>query len=289
MNDNIAGKLRRIGYGLPVWLQMGARIPFLFLFVFEALLNRYSRRKITYNDPCASVSVIVPARNEEKNIVSCIRSVSGSPYIHEIIVVDAGSTDQTMMKSRQAGADVLVHDRDIENGGGRGGQIKAGINAARGDVVVIIHADTTVSAVDIDRIIAVLRGNPSAIGGAVGCRFDSPLRRYRYLELANDFRAAFFKISFGDQVQFFRRRPVTGNDLFPAIPLMEDVEFSIRLHRLGRRTYLYGGVPASTRRWEHVGFRNSALVIRLVLKYLICRVWKIPDTTDYYRKYYGFN
>jgi hypothetical protein len=89
-------------------------------------------------------------------------------------------------------------------------------------------------------------------------------------------------------VQFFRRLPVVSQNLFPDIPIMEDVEFSIRLHRLGRRTYLFGNALASTRRWETVGGKNAAWVIQNVAVFLFRRLIQQPDTARIYRQYYGF-
>jgi len=108
------------------------------------------------------------------------------------------------------------------------------------------------------------------------------------IELANDIRVAFLKISFGDQVQFFRRVPIVSNQLFPDIPIMEDVEFSIRLRRLGHVTYLFGKTIASTRRWERMGYRNAGWVIQNVVIYLIRRLIQTPDTATIYRRYYSF-
>ncbi len=201
--------------------------------------------------------------------------------------MDAASHDQTQSLARKAGASVLIHDRSIESGGGRGGQIKAGINEASGDVVAVVHADTILPENEIDRVIAVLNRCPDIVGGAIGCRLDSSLLRFRFIELANSFRAAFLKISFGDQVQFFRRSPVVSHNLFPDMPIMEDVEFSIRLHQLGRRTYLFGNALASTRRWEQTGYRNAGWVIKNVAIYLVRRLRKKPDTSRIYRRYYG--
>ncbi len=236
---------------------------------------------------CRTLSIVIPARNEEACIERCIRSVVGNPHVCEILVVDAASDDRTQSLAQEAGARVLIHDRPIENGGGRGGQIKAGIEAAIGDAVAVVHADTVLPGTEIDRLMEVLNRCPKIIGGAVGCRLDSSSRRYRFIERANDFRAAFFKISFGDQVQFFRRVPVVAHNLFPDIPIMEDVEFSIRLRRLGRRTYLFGNALASARRWEQVGGKNAAWVIKNVAIFLFRRLTQRPDTARIYRQYYN--
>jgi glycosyltransferase involved in cell wall biosynthesis len=286
MNDDFIHHIKTIGRGLPVWAQMAVRIPFIFLFAYETYLSWHARRIKNQSSKCHSVSIIIPTLNEENNILSCIQTVSGNRHVCEIIVVDGGSKDKTRKLAQQAGARVIVHEKPIDKGGGRGGQIKAGIHDARGDAVAILHADARLPNIEIDRMMEVLNHHPSVVGGSVGCRFDSPGLRLRFIELANDIRAAFLKISFGDQVQFFRRQPVVESDLFPGIPLMEDVEFSIRLHRLGRRVYLFGTALASSRRWEHVGFRNAKWVFVRVFEYLMRRLWSEPDTVKLYKKYY---
>jgi GT2 family glycosyltransferase len=126
-------------------------------------------------------------------------------------------------------------------------------------------------------------------GGAIGSVFDGTGWRYRLLEFANDFRMVCLGISFGDQIQFFRRKPVIQTKLFPNIPLMEDVEFSIRLHRLGRQVYLFGDATVSTRKWQAKGFGHASMVIRLFASYLWKRMWGKPDTFKMYRAYYGKN
>ncbi len=287
MKDSLAEKLKTVAHGLPVGAQMAARLPFLFLFAYEDVQTWREKRKKFPSSPCHSVSIIIPTLNEENHIVRCLQAFSDNARVVETLVIDAGSEDRTCILARESGARVIIHDQPIEDGGGRGGQIKSGIDAAKGDVVMILHADAMLPAEEIDRVLAALNKHPGVIGGAVGCRFDSSRLWFRFIELANDFRAAFFKISFGDQVQFFRRQPVVDRDMFPGIALMEDVEFSIRLHRLGRQIYLIGNVLVSTRRWDKTGFRNAPWVLRQVTTYLIRRLWSDPDTVKLYRKYYN--
>ncbi|MEW6078339.1 MAG: glycosyltransferase [Thermodesulfobacteriota bacterium] len=276
MKDAFARRLNNCVRDLFIWAQTATGFAFRLL----------APPKDRWTTPCRSVSVVIPALNEEKTIVDCIRSVAGNRYVIEVVVVDGGSSDQTCLLARQNGARVLVHERPVENGGGRGGQIKRGIEAAGGDAVAILHADCVLPGENVDRIVALLNHHPDVIGGSVGGQFDSPKLRFRILALANDLRAAFLKISFGDQVQFFRRRPVVARDLFPGIPLMEDVEFSIRLHRLGQRVHLLGSARVSTRRWRKIGFRNAPWVIITVAKYLIRRLVAEPDTAALYKHYY---
>jgi glycosyltransferase involved in cell wall biosynthesis len=288
MKNDFISRLTSIGDGLPAWIKMASRVPFLFLFALEAFLSACKPQNKNTVPMSQSVSVIIPTKNEENNISACIQSVSANRYVCEIITVDAGSSDRTQIVAQQAGAQVLIHNKPIEKGGGRGGQIRAGIHVASGDIIAILHADTILPDFEIDRIISVLNDHPSVIGGSVGCRFNAPGLQYRFLELANVFRAGFLKISFGDQVQFFRREPVVQNNIFPDIPLMEDVELSIRLHRLGKQVYLYGGAMVSVRRWQKTGSQNAVLIIRLLVMYLIQRLRSAPKAaTEMYKAYYG--
>lgn len=286
MKKHLPHPLKTIGQGLSLWLRLPARLPFLLLFAVDFRAGGHHPHANPPTVKCRSVSVIIPTLNEEPRIARCVRSVLDNRYVDEIIVVDGGSTDRTRELARQAGAKVIVHEKPVDAGGGRGGQIHAGIQAAGGDMVAILHADTVAGKGIFDRMVQLLNRNPDIIGGAAGCRFDSPKFRFRLLELANDFRAGFLKISFGDQIQFFRRQPVMARNLFPAIPLMEDVELTIRLHRLGKQAYLFGGGKVSTRRWERRGYRNALWVFWHVFAYLIQRLRGDADTAALYKKYY---
>jgi glycosyltransferase involved in cell wall biosynthesis len=237
--------------------------------------------------PPRSISVVIPVRNEAARISTCIQALKKDAAVEEIIVVDGGSTDHTVDLAKQAGARVIEQTSSSTTGNGRGGQIYAGIQDTRGDVIAIVHADTLVTAPTFQRILNVLSKQPILAGGAVGSVFNENSGLLRLLEFANDFRAVFFGISFGDQVQFFRRKPVVKQNLFPSIPLMEDVEFSLRMHRIGRQVFLFGSALVSERRWRSDGFRHSVLVIRLVATYLWQRMWKKPDTLSLYYRYYG--
>ncbi len=268
------------------WTQLTMWLPVCGLLCNDGRLFFKRQKLMTQHEQCQSVSVVVPTLNEEKNIIQCLSEICKNRHICEAIVVDGGSTDHTRKLAQNAGARVILHEKGLDCGGGRGGQIKAGIDMARGDVVAVVHADTLLSSDVLQEMVAMLNRNPTVIGGAAGCRFQSSAGKLRLIEFLNDARAAFSGISFGDQVQFFRRRPVADHDLFPDMPLMEDVEFSVRLHRLGRQVYLFKHAADSARRWQRMGSANALLIIRLLAVYLIQRLWTTPDSTGFYRKYY---
>ncbi|MGD9733484.1 MAG: glycosyltransferase [Desulfamplus sp.] len=244
---------------------------------------------------CHTISVVIPTLNEEKKIYSSVRKILSSPHVNEVIVVDGGSEDRTAELAQRAGAAVLVHDKPYYAGGGRGGQIKAGIIHASGDVAAIVHADTSVPSKLFRRMITALNSRYSLIGGAVGCRFKNGGGfKLRIIEFLNDARAIFFNISFGDQVQFFRREPVVLYDIFPDMPLMEDVEFSIRMNSFGGQVFLFGRACVSSRRWQRLGVKNSIMIISLFMQYIVKRFFIAKknqsslklNTADFYKKYY---
>jgi cellulose synthase/poly-beta-1,6-N-acetylglucosamine synthase-like glycosyltransferase len=101
------------------------------------------------------VSVIVPARNEEKNIKNCIKSILNSNYPKEkfeIIVINDRSTDNTLREITElANQNPTVKICDIKseaekrNLQGKPGAIKVGIDAAFGEIIMMTDADCTVS------------------------------------------------------------------------------------------------------------------------------------------------
>ncbi|WP_027359237.1 glycosyltransferase [Desulforegula conservatrix] len=266
-----------------VWFPLYISLPFAFYRMVQHHKN-YSR--FVWQKEIKTLSVIIPVLNEESGIGQCIRSIRQDSSVTEIIVIDGGSNDNTANIAKNEEAEVIIHKLPFTDGGGRGGQIKAGLFQASGDAVAIIHADSIISAPIFNHIIDTLNNNPDVIGGAVGCRFDSDELKFRAIEFANNARMAYLGIAFGDQIQFFRRRPVIENNAFPDIPLMEDVELSMRLKNLGTQVFLFGDVMVSTRRWQKKGFKNALWVIRQVTKYIITRIWAEPDSSSLYKAYY---
>jgi hypothetical protein len=266
---------------LPDALQIAEWAPVLLLLLFEAVAGL--RRAFLRNQPLPnSISVVIPTRNECDRIERCIQSVQSCRDVTEVLVVDGDSEDGTVQCARDAGAVVL---ESVE--GRRGGQILAGVQRAKGDVVAIVHADTLVSPNLLEDMLEVLRRNPTVGGGAIGSMFDGRGGRLRLIELLNNFRATFLGISFGDQVQFFRREAGQEHHVFCGIPLMEDVELSLRLGRIGRPVFLFGDVRTSSRKWDTAGYGRALLIIQLVAAYLWLRLWGKADAAAMYRKYYG--
>ena len=87
-------------------------------------------------DP-ASVSIVVPAYNEEASIAEVIAVLRSAASWREIIVVDDGSSDETGARAAAAGATVVRHPYNI----GNGAAVKSGIRRAAGEYILIVDAD----------------------------------------------------------------------------------------------------------------------------------------------------
>ena len=97
----------------------------------------------------ATVSVVIPARNEAATVGTIVRSIRAAliqsvPLVDEIIVVDSRSVDETAAEARAAGAFVVSQD-DVAGGlppmHGKGGAMWAGLATASGDIVAFVDAD----------------------------------------------------------------------------------------------------------------------------------------------------
>ena len=99
------------------------------------------------------VSVVIPCINEEKTIESCIRkakeSFNRSDLSGEVIIVDNGSTDNTVKISKDNGAVVVSEQRK-----GYGNALRRGIQTASGKYIVMGDGDDTYDFTEIDKFVA---------------------------------------------------------------------------------------------------------------------------------------
>lgn len=196
--------------------------------------------------------MIVPALDEADEIEATLRRAR-APQVVELLVVDGGSTDDTVARARPLADDVLIAPR------GRALQMNAGARRACGDVLLFLHADTWLPegfAEAVERAIAE---------GAIAGRFDVELRgTHPFLPVIATLmnaRSRWTGISTGDQAIFVRRDVFARLGGFAPIPLMEDVELSTRLRRAGRLAPLRERVSTSARRWEEEGVARTIVLM----------------------------
>jgi dolichol-phosphate mannosyltransferase len=102
------------------------------------------------------VSVVIPTKNEEKNIAGIIKGIKKwcSGFLKEVIVVDGHSQDKTKEIAVKLGAKVV-----LDSGKGKGDAIKEAIKHVKGKITVFIDADGSHDPVDIKRLIKPILAN----------------------------------------------------------------------------------------------------------------------------------
>jgi hypothetical protein len=107
------------------------------------------------------VSVVVPALNEERNIGDVLRRVPAD--VHEVILVDGNSRDDTIGAARRARPDVRVLQ---QSGRGKGDALRAGFAAVTGNLVVTLDADGSADPAEIPRFVGALEGGADFAKGS---------------------------------------------------------------------------------------------------------------------------
>lgn len=198
------------------------------------------------------VSVIIPTLNEESNVVKAIASAVKA-RAEEVIVVDAGSDDQTVAVAAATNATVLHSER------GRAVQQNAGAAAACGDVLLFLHADCELHADAVAEICRSLSADSKLVGGCFRQRIDTGGVRYRIMESGNAARVRLLKWAYGDQGIFVRSDVFRELGGFPDLRLMEDLYFMKRLKRCGRIALLSSPLKVSARRWQQRGLVTQTI------------------------------
>ncbi|MEG3438200.1 TIGR04283 family arsenosugar biosynthesis glycosyltransferase [Pannus brasiliensis CCIBt3594] len=202
------------------------------------------------------ISVIIPTLNEEKMIQTTLREIGEGV---EIIVVDGGSTDNTVELAKQSGARVFIPEKK-----GRSNQMNCGAEMATGDIVLFLHADTLVPEDYRERIIETL-ACPGTIAGAFALRVEGEEKSLRFVEKMVEWRSRFLSLPYGDQGIFLRAKVFREMGGFADLPIMEDFEFVKRLQRRGKIILVPRPVVTSGRRWRKLGVWKTTLINQLVI------------------------
>lgn len=170
--------------------------------------------------------------------------------VWQSIVVDGGSDDDTVSLARLHADVVMSCPR------GRARQMNAGAQAAQGEVVLFLHADTALPQGFLHLISNALQDSQT-VGGRFDVRLDAEGWSFRMIETLMNVRSRLTKISTGDQAIFVRRTVFQKMGGYPELELMEDIAFSRSLKREGRIACLRDRVTTSARRWRREGVART--------------------------------
>ena len=197
------------------------------------------------------VSVVIPTLNEAACLGASLAALRALPGELEVLVADGGSSDETVRIARDHGVRVAAGPC------GRGAQMNLGAQHASGDVLLFLHADTLLPRDAHARIVEALR-DPATIGGCFRLSFDTPNPLLRCYAFFTRFR--FRLLHYGDQAFFVRAASFREIGGYRPYPIMEDLDFWLRMVRAGRVAVLDEAVVSSARRYSRCGVVRQQLV-----------------------------
>ena len=168
-----------------------------------------------------SVSIIVPAFNEEGVISHCIGElfdVMKKTYVHaEVIVVDDGSTDQTFLKAKSMQKKFsTLRVLSLSRNHGKAVAMREGVRIAQGKAIALFDADMQYDPADLVKMISVLSNGPDLVTGRRDFRrYDST--RTIFSKLYNRLMRLIFQVDVMDSncgMKVFRRKTANLDFLF---------------------------------------------------------------------------
>lgn len=220
------------------------------------------------------LSIVIPVLNDVKALSALLRLLRLPEYAGvEVLVADGGSDDGSAAAARALGADAV-----LVTPAGRGAQLAAATQFARGTWIWCLHADSTPDPGCVPWLLAL----PDQPGwGRFSVGLDGSLL-LRLVGRSMNLRSRLTGIATGDQGIFVHRALLSEVGGVPRQPLMEDIELSRRLRRLTRPRCPTLKVHTSPRRWQ----RNGVLRTIFAMWRFRLRYWWGADPIDLARDYY---
>lgn len=199
------------------------------------------------------ISIIIPTYNEEQHIGKLIGylRLHSNDLTCEIIIVDAGSNDNTLIAAAGAGAKAVVSPQK-----GRAAQMNYGASIANGDVFYFVHADSFPPATFIPDI------NHSIKNGFEFGRYRTKFDSKKWILNVNAFftRFDFFICYGGDQTLFITKKLFTAIGGFNSgMKIMEDYEIVTRAKAVAKYKIIQKDTLVSARKYD----TNSWLTVQL--------------------------
>ena len=200
------------------------------------------------------LSVVIAARNEAACLPALLADLAtASTLVREILVVDGESLDLTAEIAALAGARVM------RRSAGRGGQLRDGVAASTGDWLLLLHGDVRLPPGWRQAVAGVIRGGDGA-AWAFRLAIAGPHPALRLVESLVNLRCRWWGVPYGDQGLLLSRRSYERSGGIKPLPLMEDLEFALRLRRQVPIRCLDAEIKVNGRRWRRLGIWRTTWI-----------------------------
>jgi len=198
------------------------------------------------------LSIVIPVLNDAPALTMLLTDLAPAldNQLIEVVVVDGGSEDA--LAATIASQPVRL----IRSGRGRGLQQAAGVEASRGRIVWLLHADTRVPSEAIGQVLSQQSG-----WGRFRLRFEPAFPGMQMIAAMMHWRSRLTGICTGDQGIWIARDLLERAGGMPVQPLMEDIELSARLRWLTWPAVLPCTLTTSSRRWRENGLLRTVLLM----------------------------
>ena len=222
------------------------------------------------------ITVIIPM-HQPSHILPRIQTVLATACVPiQTLIVLNNPTSDLQVSTQAPNEEVLFSSRE-----GRGYAFLTGIAHAKGEVILLLHADT-VPPVNWDRAILKALKNPQVVGGGFSLTYDQPKG---YLTYGAHFIDLVFRVTgelYGDRGMFVRTQTLQKCLNAMDVPLFEDVKLSKCMRSQGKIVMLKDKIIASTEEFLKHGMLGN------IKRYVTCRLWYAFGATpqQLYQAYY---
>ena len=211
----------------------------------------------------APISIIIPTLNASPQLPDTLARVMeglNAGVVRELVISDGGSTDDIEQLAAEVGAEF------VRGPAGRGGQLIRGADAAKGDWLLFLHADTWLPEGWSGAALEHIQNDPNALAFSLSFRSAQGFMARLTSAWAN-LRSRAFDLPYGDQALLISRVLYDEIGGYPDQPLMEDVAIARALKSRITLSPLYVQTDAS--RYQANGWlRQGAMNLWRLLRYL---------------------
>lgn len=173
----------------------------------------------------APITVVIPTLNAGRHLQASLEMLMeglAAGLIHELVISDGGSTDETLTIAEEAGANI------VKGPASRGGQLRRGCRIAKGQWLLVLHADTVLSD-GWSAVVAEHLQHHAERPAHFKLKFSSKGLAPKLVAGWANLRSSVLGLPYGDQGLLMPAGLYTAKGGYPDQPLMEDVEIVRRL------------------------------------------------------------
>ena len=239
-------------------LRVATRKKKLNTYTENYLKNFLKSKKLAPVNRC-SLSIIVPTLNEEQWVRRALASIRRQNVDSEVIVVDGGSVDNTLQLVADLADKVVILGK-----ASRKTQENMGAYAARGEILLFLHADMFLPQGSLTKVIDAFK-DKSVAAGSLDAFFDLYKTKYTFIRCVRQIMTRLFNIHGVGAAFCIRRNIFYQLGGFDENFMEEAVALSKKIRRIGKLIKIDAPVIVSARRFEKKGYIRTTIMWALTV------------------------